>query len=814
MRCWDGARSSTEILGDYRKRYSLDDVRENRTAVYQVWQGGGTRNNNDGELTLPPELVLHYNFQTLPGASDALYAANMPAGFEKKVLRTPQYDYENENPELDPSGLYANLLELKGGYNGAFGDPEAIAVGWWLEMKTHSTVYSGYEFGRYSSKYAYVPWIKNTVSRLPIMDGSVIDSFLYSEKLGGLYTPAEMKGINKFVFPNTASPYGSFVYNIDRNFRLWAHDRLSEMLGEKYEPIERLYSYQIRTDFIGTSDLVPMGGAFAKICPEYWDGAASDPWEYTGQDIDANGLPDWWEEYARANYCDNLDPSASLDWDTMVTYHGALMSASQAYIIDLMSGMQPDGSVDQRFASTVDEDGDNLPDWWEDLFGIRQYGANDDPDKDGLSNYAEYILSFGPAPYGMVNGFPFLNPLLARTGYDQQVVDYFLSGPTNVADVAANLSPNEYLGEIATDHDFMEDWWEKQYNVNYSSLGVYDPNDDKDEDGWSNFAECRAFTWRGSYAADLIDRFLDGHLQVLCYPTPAIGVRITYHGVQDISGAGLVVRTYTGTSPRVDATFMVKGSADEVQSGARVLGGFFGEAKLHGFLNPGCVVPGSGIFSKTKMTSNQNYRWTDPEDQTYGVHTGTYEEYLEALLYNPNIEIVDSAIEWEQFATMVSDTDGHYGEIYYTPTNSASRTLIGKIDYRTGEYSIDLGLVVAGSGESLDGCVFRVDWTYRIGENWPQAIWVSEATKGRVREGVNTVEAFIDLDGNGQFTEGEPYGMLQNVMIGWHKTPELVIEVKDSSSVIARTEIEAVADANAGAEGGEAAADPVAQQTI
>ena len=395
----------------------------------------------------------------------------------------------------------------------------------------------------------------------------------------------------------------------------------------------------------------------------------------------------------------------------MVTYHGALMSASQAYIIDLMSGMQPDGSVDQRFASTVDEDGDNLPDWWEDLFGIRQYGANDDPDKDGLSNYAEYILSFGPAPYGMVNGFPFLNPLLARTGYDQQVVDYFLSGPTNVADVAANLSPNEYLGEIATDHDFMEDWWEKQYNVNYSSLGVYDPNDDKDEDGWSNFAECRAFTWRGSYAADLIDRFLDGHLQVLCYPTPAIGVRITYHGVQDISGAGLVVRTYTGTSPRVDATFVVEGSADEVQSGARVLGGFFGEAKLHGFLNPGCVVPGSGIFSKTKMTSNQNYRWTDPEDQAYGVRTGTYEEYLEALLYNPNIEIVDSAIEWEQFATMVSDTDGHYGEIYYTPTNSASRTLIGKIDYRTGEYSIDLGLVVAGSGESLDGCVCRVDWT-------------------------------------------------------------------------------------------------------
>ena len=794
VRCWDGARSSTEILGDYQKRYSLDDVRENRTAVYQVWQGGGTRNNNDGELTLPPELVLHYNFQTLPGAFDESWVANMPAGFEKKVLRTPQYDYENENPDLDPSGLYKNLAALKGGHDGdgAFGNPEAIAVGWWLEMKTHSTVYSGDEFGSYSSKYAYVPWIKNTVSRLPIMDGSVIDSFLYSEKLGGLYTPAEMKGIDKFVFPNTASPYGSFVYNIDRNFRLWAHNRLSAMLGDKYEPIDRLYSYQIRTDFIGTSDLVPMGGAFAKICPKYWDGAASDPWEYTGADIDANGLPDWWEEYARANYCDNVDPNAPIDWDMMVTYHGALMSASQAYIIDLMSGMQPNGLVDPRFASTIDEDGDNLPDWWEDLFGIREYGANDDPDKDGLSNYAEYIISFGPAPYGMVNGFPFLNPLLARTGYNQQVVDYFLSGPTNdVPANAANISANEYLGEIATDHDLMEDWWEKQYNVGYTSLGTYDPNDDKDEDGWSNFAECRAFTWRGSYSADLIDRFLDGTLQALCYPTPAIGVRATYHGVQDVAGAGLVVRTYTGTSPRVDATFVVPGSADEPQAASRVIGGYFGDATLHGFLNPGSVIPGSGIFSKAKMSSSQNYRWRDPV--TLQTYQGSYQDYLAALLYNPDLELIDSSIDWNSFATMVSDAEGHYGEIYFSPSNSASRALVGKIDYRTGEYSLDLGLVASVSGESLEGDVFRVDWTYRIGENWPQTIWVSEPVSGRVREGVNTVEAFIDLDGNGAYTVGEPYGMLQNVNIGWHKTGELVIEMKDSSSVIARSAIAAAA---------------------
>lgn len=808
VRCWDGARTSTEILADYAKRYSMTDAKDNRTAVYQVWQTGGTRNNNDGKANLPAELVLHYNFQTLPAAVNATDVANIPAGFEAKVLGAAQSDYQT-NGDISQEGLYKNLLELKGGIDGLFGDQSTLAIGWWNETLTHSTVYKGYGDGLISSEYTYIPWIKNMVSRLPIMDGSVVDSFLYSEKLGGLYVPAALQGFEKYIFPNSASPYGSYVYNIDRNKRGWAHTQLYKVAGDEYAPINRLYTYQVRSDFIGTSDLVPMGGTYAKTCPKMWDGHAGSAWEYTGADIDANGLPDWWEKYARGNYCENLDPSDPIDWNTMVTYHGALMSASQAYLIDLMSGMQPDGTVDPAYASTIDEDGDNLPDWWEDLFGIREYGANDDPDKDGLSNYAEYILSFGPAPYGMVNGFPFLNPLLARTGYDQQVVDYFLSGPTNVAEVAANLSANEYLGEIATDHDFMEDWWEKQYNVNYSSLGVYDPNDDKDEDGWSNFAECRAFTWRGSYASDLIDRFLDGSLQVLCYPTPAIGVRVTYHGVQDITGAGLVVRTYTGNSPRVDATFVVEGSAGDVQTGSRVIGGYFGEAKLHGFLNPGCVVPGSGIFSKTKMTSNQNYRWVDPDTQIE--YMGTYEQYLEALLYNPKLEILDSAIDWEQFATMVSDTDGHYGEIYYTPTNSASRTLIGKIDYRSGEYSIDLGKVVSGSGESLEGNVFRVDWTYRIGENWPQTIWVSEAKTGRVREGVNTVEAFIDLDGDGSFTEGEPYGMLQNVTIGWHKTPELVIEVKDASSVIARTQIAA---ANGAAEGAAADAAGADQKTI
>ena len=48
------------------------------------------------------------------------------------------------------------------------------------------------------------------------------------------------------------------------------------------------------SDFIGTADLVPMGGAYSKTCPAMWDGnGVADAWEYTSVDTDADGLPDW-----------------------------------------------------------------------------------------------------------------------------------------------------------------------------------------------------------------------------------------------------------------------------------------------------------------------------------------------------------------------------------------------------------------------------------------------------------------------------------------------------------------------------------------
>ena len=52
-------------------------------------------------------------------------------------------------------------------------------------------------------------------------------------------------------------------------------------------------------------------------------------------------------------------------------------------------------------ATAVDEDHDGLPDQWEDAYRLRElapgeHGANDDPDRDGLSNFGEMAAGTNP----------------------------------------------------------------------------------------------------------------------------------------------------------------------------------------------------------------------------------------------------------------------------------------------------------------------------------------------------------------------------------------------------------------------------------
>ena len=802
LRVWDGARSSEQILANYAKHMGFKEAEENRTEVFMSWYDDGTRNNNDGFPNLPAELVLNYDFSTLPGAVNAADVVKTPAGFTKNVLGAAMSDYAT-NEDIDTTGLYPNLLELKGlAGGGVEGD---LLVGWWNECLVRSTVYDDYHV---------VPWIKNTVSHLPLMDGCAPDSFLYADNFGASYTTAAEMGLNKFVFPNTAVPYPVTVFGNDRFYRLaHAQQRLDQM-GEAYERALRLSEFQVRNNFTGTADLVPMGGAYAKTCPKTWDGGASDPWEQTGTDTDGDGIPDWWEEYARSNYA--ADPNSPLRWDTLIDYNGVPITAGKAYVIDIYRGLQPDGTFDPTYAVSTDTDGNNIPDWWENLFGVAGQSADADPDGDGLSNYAEYLISFGPEPYGLTNGWPLVNPKSAYSAISQKVPDYYLRTPKAFDAAGKHINENEYLGEIFTDHDLMESWWELTYPHYFADPYVYDPDRDYDEDGWDNWSEVRSYTWTGGMAADLIDRFytdttLDHEKS---YPQPAVGLRVTYHGVQDVTEKPLVVRTSTKPGKRMDATFKVyksttddaeRASPDDSTKVRQMFGYYNGESMMRGFLHTGRIIPASVEFLMAQWGASNDgaadgYSWDVETEFGWQHKIGSWAEYqADVRLYGKDKVKLDaqSALEYEAILASASQGDGRSGALYISSTNATSSAIVGSIDYLTGEFEIDLSKLI-DAGLTLDGHVFCADYQFRIGDEWPQDIWISEAEDGRIKQGKNTIEAFIDMNNNAVFDIGEPYGILKDVNVGWQKVPLTPIELFDSSAVLDRTAVGAISGVDDG----------------
>ena len=137
VRVWDGARTGDQIREAMGRSIGFAEAAENRNAVFDAWYRGATRNNNDGMPNLPAELVLNYDFSTLPGAADQGDVAKAPAGFTKNVLLAAMSDYSS-NPDIVADGLYPNLLDLKGGAgDGSMaGD---LLVGWWNDCEVRST---------------------------------------------------------------------------------------------------------------------------------------------------------------------------------------------------------------------------------------------------------------------------------------------------------------------------------------------------------------------------------------------------------------------------------------------------------------------------------------------------------------------------------------------------------------------------------------------------------------------------------------------------------------------------------------------------
>ena len=799
VRCWDGARTADEIKGDYRTRYTTERVKENRLAVYNAYRAGGSRNDTNGRQILPPELIHHYNFSTLAGAHEADYVQQVPAGFGSRLLASVC------RPD-DGTPMDGNLLK----------------IGWWSGVVGNADIGSKV----YTSPHV-VPWVEDTVAHLPKLCGSVADSVFWSENFAG-YVAAEDNGLSTYSFPNSMSPYNVVETLNEYSYLRAKLAKVSNTTNETENAYPETslikngstfgrFYYDNRRGFSGNSDLVPLGSAFAKRLTDYWDGIGpEDAWAITSKageddgDPDLEGIPNWAIE---AGY-----------------------TTTASYIRALANGARPGsegGASDPYCILNQDLNDNGIPDWWEKIHGIVDQGAYDDADNDGLSNYHEWWLSEGGVEkgFGKENGFPALDPNKARTLYSegQRVPDYFLG-----IKGTGSQWDDVYFGFIATDHDFIENWWEKQYANGYSNASVYDPLGDWDENGWSNYAEARYQMWRGLYSADQLDGWnVDGSFHVDYSPEPALAIRSTYYGVQDLTSnlphpqiPTIVTATRTSeTAGRIDAKFIAVPSdvnnSDDGNACNQYLGPYRAGSIKHGFLSPGCVVPTTVLFYKAN-TGNADYKywklvwktsidgpnhWVEAFDDSGPVtnhYSGAIASYTSFLQRYPTAQLENAPLTWELVASAISDAQNRMATLVHADSGEK----VGMLDLHSGEYSLDMTAVAESDSnpDQLSSAVFMVAYASKIGNEWPQTLYYSNTKEldlsvegnqrgvGRVMEGENMVTSLIDLDQSGDYTAGEPFGVISGVDVGWHKVPEQVVELKDTSHVVPRFDLVNLAD--------------------
>ena len=678
VRVWDGARTDAQILAEYKTRFDADKAKELRDGIYQEYRERRTRAGTAGAEQMSAELVMHYDFTTLGGAPEADNAQRIPGGFEAQVL----------DKVVNPS-------------TGSAIDQSAIEVGWWSKVQNNEAVASKV----YTSKH-YVPWIENTVAHLPPLSGRVMDSVYWNENYAG-YTPASFHGIDSYTFPNSMTPYNWTVQHGEADY-LWKKLRKIESATNETErahgaitedsPYRRL-RFDVRHEFNEVTDLVPLGSAFPKRISEddggSWDGeGAEDAWSITtreGLDGDKNGdgIPDWYD------------------------------GSTEDYIRDLAAGLLPDGSKpNDEWADTADLDNDGLPDWWEKLYDVYADGADDDTDRDGLSNYQEYLIR-------EVYGLEKVDPGLAYSTAGQKVTDYYLRYGTL------------YYGELFADHDHIEDWFEDEQPVeaviggkrlaNYSRF-TYDAARDVDGSGWNNWLLARAYI-EGMYTSNIVTVVTNSSGRVVATTNevtgstladrkgnldPAVDIHVFYNGKMGNLGYGSTVHTIAVKVWGLDAD----GKADLSRSPDKVWGmkaesqnALDMEGLAHGYsATLGSVRPGRSLFVAYAVEGEYDDGTEIPpyeEGMPYGVAYATIGAKsgevvdIELTDFNPammRVNLPEAIALQRVYADSLAAKDSEWWgkamtagsaewRAYYSDMNAAYESMVGTADRGKGSCS-------------------------------------------------------------------------------------------------------------------------------
>ncbi|MGN0885851.1 MAG: LamG-like jellyroll fold domain-containing protein [Candidatus Spyradenecus sp.] len=745
VRIWNGARTPTQINEKRRSGFTQAELLAFRLAAFNARYSGGGYYEND----VPVYPVAIYTF------NDLLAGARIPAddttGTPAAAADAPWERYPGEKlvggDDTPGSFTYrrTGFRATKGG-NNMLVDPDSLPE----EAELFTSFYTltapkNLRSSRYNTAAAgldpqseFVPMAHNTIDHLPVADieRATPQNYLVQTLTNGspsLTMPSGAVENLKAVDSVYWSPYAAGreveaekTYNVKTTGNPYGYRYLGVQTFD-------MDSYTVRAAFTTryAGDLLIYGDAFAKYDFESWDNSPSTDPSAGSDDGTGGGAAsrpsgsDWFD------YASGSDTNLT---DKQYSKGGAWLEENIAV------------------GQTKDSDSDRMPNWWENYYGLDpedptgSNGPHGDDDGDFLTNYAEYLAKADPTKYSTVgNGVPdYHAPIWFRRGR-----------PT--------------FGLLYTDNDFMEDHWEAENRSNLMNVDTYDAQGDADGDGWSNWAEARANFKSGRHSTDpnKVSSVSKSGEVIFEMPTPALRLTVDYFGSQDAytnatENAKILVHAYTAknNNSAPDATFKLPLSTSAAAGGengslSQTLN-YWNRGILEGYLHMGNVVPGSVNFVYTRAAKSTSGNKEEAE-----------------VSFTLSDDETGSLVYTQKLGTFLN---GKYSTVTVSQT-------VGTVDYDTGKFTVDFtdetfwtdnvytvtdsDTTTADGGSTVENYTFYkrtefegvVSYKYAIIPGTSNTFTLVKPDSGYLKEGANNFFVFADLNGNGEWNDGEPAGV-------------------------------------------------------